>query len=1121
MYFELSDKQIENIKSINFEQVYLKKASLRRTNDKYFLDIETQINDTTVDGTKILNTDFLDKVKVKIFYILSDNMKSDISLCKNIFDLEDVIKKYKTVETHFYPSINYHGDRNNKQQLLNSGKFLLKFENTISLPADCRKYISIGLVMYYSTARPSNNNFNLSILSGDLYMYDLLKDNVDISNGILRDFSLPEEIFMNNKKINSLIEQINLNKNKKIADYSKIKDNEISSFFSRPYSYISNNNNLNIFFNFDYNNFIKYISSNIISDSKSKLLDLVKAVEIKNYRIIRKSFSKRSANHVAESEICIYSSDTNSTDNASVTQHTLFKNFLTYQITDKKAFNDENLSYQYGVEFTISNNIYSFLIDLKNNLLEQKKIFVDYLNETNSGTEYNFLYDCFGQDFILNKFDQVYSKKIYDSVDNLVETLKYFDIVDNTVHLSNSLKSLIRPSVANNDSISKLISIFDRVIEYVNFYSKSTKNSNIKLSKWLKFEDLEDYYVKNSGYMFFEESNKEIEIYNSNLLIESFLDSLKLLSTNEGVRPENQNILPICLSPKNININGQKNTFSSDLKFSVKEFEIKKQKKIFDKNEIVINNLKIENEDNLNNTLEENKEIFLSLYRKNLFTKIPTITEIEYTETTNELIPEQIRALLTGEGKYFNARNRDDFYISDSDLISKFLFLYNSLHIVEYLDPELENVNDTSWKVLTKDRIQKLSSINIENILCRLRLYENNSAKINNFDEIKLPVYNKYFLLNNNSNVNLSDISINTVIKTVTCDKKIGRGSTGEIGIISLLGTGFFGSIDDMKVEVSESQSVVRGLDVSDNQQLSPNIAAPEIVVKKIKKLTNNNVLIYFVYDSNKQTDLEKYMNRNKKYNLVFTGLDDVSKKEWSYAFENAFALYITKLEGDIPDNYNEKQISYANSQSNKPPAPAIPGTSKVDITGRDLQKIREIQNIIDLYDIIDGKIKEAIVYKYDFLYKNQNKFFKTNFSVLQLDIDKAINDNKTKINSLNYNNDNVKYYIDSIIFNYLLQNVPNYKWAIAHIIKSFVNSIEIDSRVFDIIKLLNLEKVSIPTSSWTEDGLVMSSVDSYLPPSYPSEDELKFYDEIINKKQEIVNNYKKNKTSYSSKKLF
>jgi hypothetical protein len=103
---------------------------------------------------------------------------------------------------------------------------------------------------------------------------------------------------------------------------------------------------------------------------------------------------------------------------------------------------------------------------------------------------------------------------------------------------------------------------------------------------------------------------------------------------------------------------------------------------------------------------------------------------------------------MNNEGKVLKS---DDNYLTTIDLNSIFNLMYNTIQKIEYLEYNknatgLLDLKNEKWSLLTEEKIRQIDGDN-QLILCRLSLYQDYLLKIVNFDQIALPIYNKYFIL--------------------------------------------------------------------------------------------------------------------------------------------------------------------------------------------------------------------------------------------------------------------------------------------------------------------------------------------------------------------------------------
>ncbi len=128
---------------------------------------------------------------------------------------------------------------------------------------------------------------------------------------------------------------------------------------------------------------------------------------------------------------------------------------------------------------------------------------------------------------------------------------------------------------------------------------------------------------------------------------------------------------------------------------------------------------------------------------------LTTAHKKKYTST----VPYQIISLAFNRARIFN---KEEEYLSSLDFHSIYLLFYNTIHRIEYLEllpirPDKKtrpfiNVKNENWVPLTNEKVRSLTE-NSAPILCRLRIYQDQSINIDDWEQIKMPIYNKHFLL--------------------------------------------------------------------------------------------------------------------------------------------------------------------------------------------------------------------------------------------------------------------------------------------------------------------------------------------------------------------------------------
>lgn len=119
-----------------------------------------------------------------------------------------------------------------------------------------------------------------------------------------------------------------------------------------------------------------------------------------------------------------------------------------------------------------------------------------------------------------------------------------------------------------------------------------------------------------------------------------------------------------------------------------------------------------------------------------------------YKDEYENLVPMQVRYLADNSSRILN-QNQE--YLKSLDFNSLFLFFYNTLHCIEYLYLSTDTnknilLKSENWAKLDGSIINWMEENNLT-VLCRIKNYQDNLLGINEWEQIKLPIYNQYFLL--------------------------------------------------------------------------------------------------------------------------------------------------------------------------------------------------------------------------------------------------------------------------------------------------------------------------------------------------------------------------------------
>ncbi len=120
-------------------------------------------------------------------------------------------------------------------------------------------------------------------------------------------------------------------------------------------------------------------------------------------------------------------------------------------------------------------------------------------------------------------------------------------------------------------------------------------------------------------------------------------------------------------------------------------------------------------------------------------------------------VPLQVEALTKNCSRFFNnlPTVEDEKYLKNLTSNSQFLILYNAIQEIEYLEYDSNStiLKNEKWRPYTKAAFRRSE---VQNILCRIKTYSNSDLNIDYFDDIKLPIYNQYFIISRSNYTSIS-----------------------------------------------------------------------------------------------------------------------------------------------------------------------------------------------------------------------------------------------------------------------------------------------------------------------------------------------------------------------------
>lgn len=437
---------------------------------------------------------------------------------------------------------------------------------------------------------------------------------------------------------------------------------------------------------------------------------------------------------------------------------------------------------------------------------ETEKINSKNVESINGNSKYVDAYYDPATDSFTRKFNDVFFNKYLQGIQELVsETillLDFFGVLDKFVSINNIpfpqtltyttnfFFSMLDPSTASATSILQFLKICNNIETNARKIIKNNKNNSYTVQKWFENEVIDTTTPKKCGYDFFDTINSNQDgIFKilSNNYIDLVSQEVVRYSGNRNLDANISNKQFNYLSPTRIKFNNQiyqlnnleNNDFYSNLELQIKNYIFNsidnsdtsidnalvavKQNKLSAQQEAALQAfskisglLGIEIDNSLENlpsdleafdsriTLKENKNINTKL----LFLMLSRAKKLEIKKNLQLSgdYPYHLDLLYTNNN--LNIFNGEEQYLKNISLLSKYFFFYNTIHKVEFLKYN-NNVKDEIWQPLTIETIKSINKGNF--ILCKLTRYENKNFNVGFFNEIELPVYNKYFLLEGNS----------------------------------------------------------------------------------------------------------------------------------------------------------------------------------------------------------------------------------------------------------------------------------------------------------------------------------------------------------------------------------
>lgn len=470
----------------------------------------------------------------------------------------------------------------------------------------------------------------------------------------------------------------------------------------------------------------------------------------------------------------------------------LFNGLRAFEVVDTTAYSIKNTTFEYGLKISISDYFYSYINSLIEILYENENIFKKYINDTYVFGNYNYTTDCFNDDYINYTFPSSLSSDIRKALAYFLSVLKIFGVIEKEEEILENLYSLLSPQTTTQQNLMYFLNFYSGVIQIIKNDLKSDNNKNIEINTWLKSDEIIDSINSPQygyGYLYRKQDNQIGFLNTKSSILEKKISSditAYMNTTNTNFDTD----MNYCVSPSYISVGAKKQYLSLfeentnsykdlrstiseeafiDLDVNIKSYicsnkistkEVIKNKeyinninsrlsKILD-----INNVTIENFYNRFNEVTKpealsinanigSEQLLLALSK----VELPTKQLID----NSSKIPFHIKSFMDRSNSFFELKSNESTYdslsiLNDLNKNSKFLFLFNTICKIQflYLENTAGNSKSYSWRYLTSGNITSTSQ---KNILCKLSIYQNALDNFNNFYEIEMPIYDKYFIV--------------------------------------------------------------------------------------------------------------------------------------------------------------------------------------------------------------------------------------------------------------------------------------------------------------------------------------------------------------------------------------
>ncbi len=795
--FELTSQQIEQIKN-SFLKAEIQNLTLKSSGE-YIPG--TNVGDNIVkfsilfkddaNNPKIFDSKYKDKLITRTFPIFSGAVEEQLKIVQTITECNKILQDNSINYIDIYPAVDYKGDKNKESHV--SGKDLnLIYDVTFNIDQqDINDYLKVGIITFIDHLKIAEElKISPEVLNQEIYCSYLQIEDI-IGNQSLVDLRVAGSVFDNKKAMNEVFNYLDFNVEQK--KFAKVQQNIKKAFFSKLFYSRDNFSNANLLFYLDYNNLVKNESfyANLLSEN-TEFSNLITNSSISSIKFVRREYENSylknkkpklknsSVESIGDTVDILGSLQTKNTQAFYIAEYPKFEDKRTFMFVDKTAFFNNNTIYEYGIQLKINDGLYTFLDNKRDAFIANLNIFKQYFSYTEIPEYYDNTLNKFKDSFL--PVYRTISSDLKRAYSTFIDTLKLFGLLKKiTPQFNICIDNLISRFTASSDTLLYFINLYDQAITAINQILKNNANNIIEVEKWFGYKNGVDTSERPSiGYSFLDRKSQQGMYYtNTNYLKQRISEEKKRFLKNETVTNNVENYLaPLEVSCLNTKINLSNLDRVNEDDYVDIETDIRTYNKLSSRDESSFDinlspiqtkqnfNTKVVNNDtfsffsshiqNLSNPLDTKTNIYeygtpsesqkntaiipnyllLSMMKKVKHKDFPSVLQFKFFDNlVLASTPFQVAALYKNETKIFNSTN----FFTDIKLNSKFLLLFNTIHKIEYLQDPIKNL----WVPLD------INKLTYRNVLCRVVAYNDTNLQIDSYEEIKLPIYDKYFMLIN------------------------------------------------------------------------------------------------------------------------------------------------------------------------------------------------------------------------------------------------------------------------------------------------------------------------------------------------------------------------------------